>query len=266
MSLTRIATAGVAAAGALGIGALIAALSQAEEKRKELEERANDLAQAYIDAGSNVLSAMSIASRTSDILTGDERKKAKEYADIIGVDLPTAARAMAGDLNALAVVNQIASKAQEENTSIVGENATALERARAAQSATVQENQRQIDAARELNGVVDSANTSFRDQQAVLKGLVEDASSATVQVDDLGNKLFTLPDSTQVLIDAETGDASTDVANFKGDLNSIPKQTVSTVTLVANTAPAYAALDALRRRAEQGITVNVRPGQGRFWE
>lgn len=221
-----IGTAAAGAAGALGLGALIGAFTLANEKREELTEKANELAQAYIDAGSSVLDAMTIAARTSEIITGEERQQALDYAKALGVDLPTAARAMAGDLNALAVVNRIASEAQQENKDIADDQRESVSALTQAQRDQLVENQAAISAGRELNGIVEEANQKFEDQQAVLQGLINDADGATVKVDDLGNKLYELPDGTQIVVEAETGTASTNVDNFKGDLDEIDGKVV----------------------------------------
>lgn len=212
------------AAGAAGMGLLIGAFELAEERRQQLSDRANDLANAYIEAGSNVMSAMSIAARTAEIITGEERDEALEYARVLGVDLPTAARAMAGDVNALAAVNAIAAQATRDAYAAADEQRESLKALTPEQEAKVRADLEAINKARELNGVVDEANQKFQDQQGVLRGLVSDADSAAVSVDALGNQVYELPDGTQIMINAETGQASTDVSNFKGDTDGVIEQ------------------------------------------
>ena len=68
----------IAGGAAVGVGLITSALEGAEERRQVLEDRASDLATAYIEAGTNVLDAMGVASRTSEILTGEERDEAKD--------------------------------------------------------------------------------------------------------------------------------------------------------------------------------------------
>lgn len=216
-----IGTAAAAAAGAAGLGLLVGAFALANEKREELTEKANELAQAYIEAGSSVLDAMTIAARTSEIITGDERQKALEYAEALGVDLPTAARAMAGDLNALATVNRIATDAQRENVEIAEQQKESTQALSTSQLESVKTNQAAISAGRELNGIVEDANLKFQEQQAVLQGLINDADGATVKVDELGNKLYELPDGTQIVVEAETGQATTNVDKFQGDIDKL---------------------------------------------
>lgn len=219
------------AAGALGVGAIVAAFTIANEQRDKLQARANDLATAYIQAGSSVLDAMSIAARTSDILTGDERGEAENYARVLGVDLPTAARAMAGDVNALAVVNKLAAEAQRENLEIADKQRESLKALTPEQQQQIQANSELRLKAEELSGVMTEANSKFEEQQSVLRGLVNDAASASKEVDELGNSVYTLPDGTQIMIDAETGQATTDVSKFKGDLDGVPEIITSTVKI-----------------------------------
>lgn len=209
------------AAGAAGVGLLISAFQAAEERRQQLADRANDLANAYIEAGTNVMDAMSIAARTSEIITGDERKEAEQYAKVLGVDLPTAARAMAGDTNALATVNAIAAQATRDANAAADEQRESLKALTPEQQSKVQADLEAINAARELGQVVSDANQKFNDQQGVLKGIIADADGAAVSVDNLGNQVFELPDGTKIMIDADTKQASTDVSKFQGDTDGV---------------------------------------------
>lgn len=260
-----IATAGLAAAGALGIGALVAAFQVAEEERKKLQERAGDLANAYIQAGTNVLDAVTVAGRTADILIDPEtRKEAEKLRDALGIDLPTAARALAGDTNALALANGIAADSQEEYRELLQKTGSDYKSLSQDEVKRLTQLQAQVDGVRNLNEINGIANETFKAQQGVLVGLINDAESATKEVDALGNAVYTLPDGTQILIDAETGQASTDVSDFKGDLDGIPESVTTRVKVTADTREADAALSRFQRRAAQQVRVPV--GLGRTWE
>lgn len=218
------------AAGAAGIGLLIGAFDQVNEQQEKLRERANDLAQAYIEAGTTALDAMTIASRTGEILTdGETRKQAEDLAKAIGVDLSTAVRALAGDQNALDIANGLVSDSTEEWRGLMEKagtdayNLTTAEKARLDQLSDMRES------TRELNGITESASETFRAQQDVLFGLINSAEGATKEVDELGNTLYSLPDGTQVLVEAKTGQATTDVNKFKGDLDGVPEAVTSRV-------------------------------------
>jgi hypothetical protein len=223
-----------AGAAATGVGLITTALEQAEERRKELEQKANDLASAYIEAGNTVIDAATIASSASSILTDPaEKKKAQELADALGIDLSTAVRTMALDQNALALANGIVSDSEDEYFELMGRRGDyitgGLSTAETKRFNQL-DNQRQKMA--ELNGITDSANDTFKQQQDVLFDLIKDADTATVAVDKFGNELIELPDGTKIVIDAETKTASTNISNFAGDLDKkIP--TVKTIDIVA---------------------------------
>lgn len=260
--------AAVGAAGALGVGALVAAFQQAEEQRKKLEERAADLASAYIDAGTSALDAMTIASRAQDYLTNPEqRKEAEALAKALGVDVADAARALAGDANTLAVANKIVADSDRErldllkqSTDYVSGEFTEAERKRLDQLIA------QKQAVRDLNEVNGIATKGFEDQQRMMRDLIAEAGTATEQIDDLGNKLYTLPDGTQIVISADTGEASFNVDKFKGDVATIPATTTTTARFLVDDQAlrnANRQFDELRRKAEAGITVNMRNVNGR---
>lgn len=223
-----VATAAVAAAGALGIGAITAAFREAEERRKKLEERANDLAKAYIDAGSSVLDTITLAARISDVLTNEEsRKEAEEFAKVVGVDLPTAARVLAGDTNALSIQQGILSRRLRDVTD-KKEEARDNESVSASEIMAIHDQENALYKVKEeLDKVAESNTTAAqkaRDYSNALLGVIDDAEGATTQVDKLGNKLITLPKGEQIVIEARTGQATTNIDRFKGDVAKIPKK------------------------------------------
>lgn len=229
---------GIAAGiAAIAVGGIGAAMETVDEKTAALKERANDMASAFIEAGTNVLDATAIAAAASDVITdSDKRKEVQAYADALGLDFATAARAYVGDANAMAVVDRVGAEARKESREVADEQRSSLEALTVEQQRTLEKNAAALQAQRELTGVVDDANSKFQDQQAVLKGLINDADSATREVDELGNAVFTLPDGTQIMIDAETGQATTDVAKFKGDVDGIPETLTTRVKVVPDTS------------------------------
>lgn len=218
------------AAGAAGLGLIIGAMDVIDERNEALQQRANDLAKAFMDAGTNVMNATAVAAASADVLTdNDKRKEVQAYADALGVDLATAVRAYVGDANAMAVVDKIAADAKAENLAIADKQKGSTKALTDAQLETIKANQAALGAQRELNGVLDEANAKFQTQQAVLQGLINDAQGATKEVDELGNAVYTLPDGTQILVEAKTGQATTDISKFKGDVDGIPEVVTSTV-------------------------------------
>lgn len=218
------------AAGAAGLGLIMGALEVIGEQSEELKKRASEMATAFIDAGTNILDATQIAAATADVITDDDkRKKVQEYADALGVDFATAARAYVGDTNAMAAVDAIAQRTREKLVAISDSMRGSTKQLTSEQWSQIDAGSKLLDAQRELTGVVSDANAKFNDQQAVLQGLINDAQGATKEVDELGNAVYTLPDGTQILVEAKTGQATTDISKFKGDVDGIPEVVTSTV-------------------------------------
>jgi hypothetical protein len=265
-ALGGIAGLAATAAGAAGLGLVIGAMETIEERNKALEARANELAQAYISAGTNILSAMDVASASSAVLTDPEkRKEVQAYADALGIDLPTAVRAYVGDANAMAVVDKVAADAKAENRRMADEQRESLKALTPEQQKAIEANMGAIGAQRELTGVVSDANATFRNQQQVLMGLINDAEGATKEVDELGNAVYSLPDGTQIMIDAETSQATTDVSRFKGDVDGI-KDTVTTTVKVAVDSSAWDKWSPPMKRALISYSAVAADKKGLDWQ
>lgn len=210
------------AAGAAGLGLIIGAMDTMNAKTEELQGRAADMAQAFIEAGSTTLDALTIAASTAELTSDPEkRKRVQEYADALGVDFATAARAYVGDVNAMAAVDAIANDARAKSMDIADEQRKSLKALTPEQQATVEQTSKIVNTQKELHTVVADATSQFNDQQAVLLGLIRDAGKSAVEVDNLGNKLVTLPDGAQILIDADTGVATTKLDKFQGDADGV---------------------------------------------
>lgn len=257
-----IGTAALGVAGALGIGAIVAAFNLADEARQKLQERASDLANAYIEAGSNVLDAMTIATRATEFLADPEKRKETErLSEVLGISMADAARTLAGDMNSLNAANEIVKSNEEERLELMQESANYMsgDYTKADQERLT----RLLDqdaAIRELNEANGMANQTFRDQQQLLVNLINSAEDVTVEIDEVGNSVYNLPDGTQILIDAETGQATTDVSRFKGDLDGVPDQVTSTVRLRVDSS----AWDNYTPRFKTGV-IAVNPQIGRQW-
>ncbi|MEV4738538.1 MULTISPECIES: hypothetical protein [unclassified Microbacterium] len=213
------------AAGAAGIGLLINAFQGIEAERQKLEDRAGSLAQAYIDAGTTVLDTVTLASRVSEVLTDPEKRAdAQKLVDVLGVDLPEAARILAGDTNALATAQDVLA---DKNAKLNDQRATG-KLLTEEEAAALADQQNALDNAGSSLDTYATNNAKAadiaRDYSDALKGMVNDAGDVGVEIDDLGNKLISLPDGKQILIDAETGQATTDVARFKGDTDGVIDQ------------------------------------------
>jgi hypothetical protein len=246
------AIAGLAAAA--GIGLAISGFTAVEEERKKLEERAADLAQAYIDAGSSVLDALTIADRTADILTDPEsRKEAEKLAGVLGGDLALATRLLAGDTAALNEAQTMTAGIENEILDLKHRSLGASAQTKARLAGEISEREAMVDVINREVGVQQQAAQTAQVQSQIYLDLINSTRGVTEEVDELGNRLYTLPDGKQILIDALTGQATANVDGFKGDVDSIVRNVTTTVTAVANTSAVTRAIDSLN-----GRTVYVR--------
>lgn len=258
------------AAGAAGLGLLIGGIETLNKDAEAARQYANDLAQAYIDAGATVLDTITLSSRVADVLTDDDqRAKAQELVDLLGIELPEAARIIAGDTNALATAYK----------TLAGENA-ALQATRddgrlldEQEAAALADRQVQLDSVAEKLGALGAAN-EFAQQRAkdhsdALLGMIADAGTAQEEVDELGNKLYTLPDGHQIMIDAETGLATSNVETFKEDVDGIPRTVKTRAIVEAHVREAQNAINQFITRNEgKSFTLRgrVRVDSGGEWQ
>lgn len=210
------------AAGAAGIGLLVAGFQQLQEQEEARKERVHEWAQAYIDSSNLIIGAAHTVAEVQEIATDPERyAEAKENAKNWGVDVSTAMRAMAGDATALTIAQEnLAAKGDEvaAATERAGGNIKGLDYdMRTARG----EYNLGTKALEELRGEMSEGASIAQQVSSSLLGIVSSSSDAAVEVDELGNRLVTLPDETQVLIDAETGQATQDVSRFKGDTDGM---------------------------------------------
>ncbi|MHC9045821.1 hypothetical protein ACYX8G_14640 [Microbacterium saperdae] len=228
------AVAGLAAA--VGIGLAVSGFEQVGEAEQESRERAAEWAQAFVEAGSRVLSAATTTAKAVDIATDAEKYKiAADNARNWGVDVSVAIAAMAGETWALNAANdslqQSAKKINDEMSEVgiqydwAGESMTDLTTRTAA-------GQRSFD---QLTGEMalgveqaDALSQSLRNTAANTEG-------ATTKVDEFGDAVTTLPDGTRIYVDAETGQATTDLDKIEKKIYGVPDGH-STVTVTADTS------------------------------
>lgn len=226
------AVAGLAAAA--GIGLAVAGFEQTAEAQAAAEERISAWADKYIEAGGRIISASQIIAETQAIATNPERyKEASENAKNWGVDVSTAMRAMAGDSTALEAVRRTLGDTEAE---VAAKSEEAWAKARNVNSdkqRALQEERVELARGKEawaaLTGEMEAGAERADSVSAALRGMIDDAADATIQVDELGNQVVTLPDDTQIFIDAKTGQASQNIERFKGDLASVPASKAVTV-------------------------------------
>lgn len=250
--------AGIAAAG---VGLIGSAFQAAEDDRLKLEERANDLADAYIEAGSTVLDALTVADRTASILTNPEyRKEAEDLAQALGGDLALAVRILAGDTDALAEANTLAAAGQEYLDGLTPQQLNNTGKRKTAIGEEVEQLGLLIDAVDRQNGIQAAAAETAQTQSDILIGLANAAEGATVEVDELGNQLITLPDGKQVLINADTGLATTNIDTFKGDLDGIVEPRVTPIKVRDETKTDMDNI--INRLSNKTVYINTRAREG----
>lgn len=260
-----IATAAVATAGALGLGLITAVIQQQQEEADRLRDRLADAYRKAAEEGRAYLDTATLIANAHDLQfnpdRGDEWAKVQETQRKTGLEMSLLLQANAGDLAALEVVRRRVTEADKEAAD-AGEEAnlfldaqgTKLQQLRNYWDTTGEAAKQQSAAARDASKFT----------QELLIGMINDGQGATKEVDELGNSLYKLPTGEEILISADTGKATTDVSTFKGDLDGIPEQ-LTTRLLVEDSSlsRANAHIDALRRKAEAGITVNMRTVNGR---
>lgn len=215
--------AGLVAAG--GIGLAFSGMEAMNEETQRAAERASEWASRFVEAGSDVVTAAMSAAEVVAIATDSERyKEAGDSAKLWGVDIETATLALSGNKAAMELVEQALDrkrKATEEDARAAQEAAEA----NGSMLASVTPQEVELGKAEAAWKRHTDAMSLGSEQAAVastaLLELVEQADTAAVEVDELGNKLLTLPDGTQVYIDAQTGAASLAVGQFKTDADGV---------------------------------------------
>jgi hypothetical protein len=225
------------AAGAAGVGLLIAAIQNANAEQEKIKERASEWASGFIEAGGRVLSFQERMAGINDVIT-NQYDEAKKNAENWGVSVQTAAAAMSGSEEAI-------SRAQAGIDKM-----TAGAEALAATGGTVTDQFGNITTAgSDLAGMAvagQSALDGFKSSLSQAKdmagasalAMIDQARAtqgATEAVDEFGDTVITLPDGKQVYIDAETGQATQDVDAIDQKIYGI-RDGHSTVTVTADTS------------------------------
>ncbi|PZQ89051.1 MAG: hypothetical protein DI534_09755 [Leifsonia xyli] len=251
-----IPAAAAVAAGAAGIGLVSAALTDANERQKELEEAASEWAQTYIDSAGRVVNAAQQTAMFQAIATDPERyKEAEKNANLWGVSVSTAINAMTGNTWALEEAQASLNKRHDEFAAVLNDNnqkmldeSTALGGWRGA----VQEGQAALDG---ITGAMQLGAQQADAYSDSLRLLAEHTAGATKQIDEFGDTVYTLPDETKVYIDAETGQATQDVDAIEKRIYSLPTST--TLKLDVDTSEADRKLENWRANQRRLLEVKL---------
>lgn len=220
------------AAGAAGIGLLIQAFQNLAEEEDARRDRVGEWAQAYIEAAGQIRDSVASLSAVESIYTDPEKlKKAEDAAKNWGVELSTAVNAMAGDQTALAVVQDNLAT----NTAKVDE---AMEKLGGGRIQGLDYEMRKL---KESTGLGQEAFDMLTAEMAEgeelaasyarsVYDLAMSTGVATGAVDDLGNKIYALPDGTEVVIDAVTGQAYANLDAIENKTTALPDGNVTVTT------------------------------------
>lgn len=213
------------AAGAAGVGLLVAGFQQLQKEEEDRQQSIADWTAAYIDGLSTMSDAVADFAKVEAIYTDKDRyAEAVKNAKNWGTSVSEAVNAMSGDMTSLGVVQEnLASRADTVSAALdaVGGDVRGLNHDMRELRDETSQGQ---DAYDKLTGVMSEAQSRAEQYSASLISLVQNSQSATHEVDAVGNAVYTLPDGKQVLIDAQTGKATADLSKFKGDADGVIDQ------------------------------------------
>ncbi|OJU42017.1 MAG: hypothetical protein BGN97_04485 [Microbacterium sp. 69-10] len=247
------AVAGLAAAA--GIGLAVGGFEQMSDAEQASRERAAEWADAYVEAGSRVLTAAISVARQNDIATDPERfKEASDNAKNWGVDVSTAIAAMAGQAWALNTVNDnlvASSQKVADEMSEVGLQYDWTEESMTDLATRTADGQRAFD---QLTGEMAAGAAQADALSRSLYLTAKNTEGATTVVDEFGDTVTTLPDGTTIYIDAETGQATKDTQALEDKIYGIRDKNVN---ITARTDIDRAAYDAFLREM-RNTTIKIK--------
>lgn len=148
----------------------------------------------------------------------DEWKQVQEDAKTLQLDVNTLIKANAGDLTAQAVVQKEINDYLASSAAYSDKNVTGTEQMTKTASDLRDRWSQVADATRV------QADNAERSRQITSEMLLDAASKAgdvAEQIDEVGNKLISLPDGKEFVIDAKTGQATEDVSRFGKDVDGV---------------------------------------------
>ena len=256
------AVAGLAAAA--GIGLAVKGFEDVDEAQKLAEASAAEWANKFIESGQRVVTSAQQTAGVIEIVTDPEKlNEAKDAAEAWGVETETAILAISGNAPALQVVNDAVERLGV-NAEKAKVEALALSTEMGGTGIAVLPVVRQFDDASARLAVLNDgmAEGSKRAQLASdsLFAMANGAEDAVEQVDELGNKVVTLPDKTQIFIDAQTGLASQNIDRFKGDLATVEETKVVNLRMKVDESE-WLSWQRKPRQFTAGVTV-----RGKEWQ
>lgn len=217
---------GVAAGVGLAGGAFTSMTEQSEQMKENVSENFREMADNGIEAWGSLQSE---TQRLTDAYA-DHEDEIKKIAEITGLSFEQVASAWAGNKDAIDRVTAAYDEALAKQTEFASaEDAEAFKLMWGAAIKPLNDVTDGYDKARE------KAERLAAQQSEIWKSAIAGADEASVEVDEFGNKLVTLPDGTQVLIEAETKVATQNLDKFKGDVDGVPETVKTTAILDMDT-------------------------------
>lgn len=245
------AVAGIAAAA--GIGVVIKAFEDIGLAQEANEQEIADWADAYIEAGSNVLSASQIIAGAQDIITDPEKwRAAQDNAKLWGVTVETAVLAAAGNEPSLRAVER----------ALEGQRDAFVE-ATDAGRLNYEQRDKELGRLAEATGAYGKLSDGIAQGKTradifsqSLVNVATTTEGATTKVDEFGDSVVTLPDGKQIYIDAETGQATQDTDAIEQKVYGIKDKNVNiNVGVVDDTARQME--DIINNLSGRRVTVGV---------
>lgn len=243
--------AGVAAAA--GIGLAIAGFEAVEERQERINELAGEWATNYIESGQRVLTAAQEIAALQQVYT-ESYQDLRDNAEEWGVSQETAALAMIGNEEALIASRESLNARMEESNAINEAYTSTSGDVSLAQQGTNQELINGDSALTELEASYAQAQEQAAAYNSQLVTLATTTAGTTSEVNEFGDTVYTLPDGHQVIIDAETGQASEDVENVQFQVNNMQD---GNVTINAATGPVNASSVNSYVRSNPSVTLRV---------
>ncbi len=216
----------VAILGAAAAAFFASWVDAAENSKQQVSDMYND----FIESGKTFVSENYIATAIQDIQEDtDKWNDALARNRDTGVEIGTVLRAMAGDQNAIAEVHGVYVAQRDEELEKIRRSGKSIE---------------------EQAIAVDGVNAKFGEQVEWIGQVQRNTSNAA--------------DKAAAYRDA-MGGAADNAARVRDIVGQIQDRNI-TVGVSVNNAAFENWWRTVQNRAAQGITVNARPGQGRFWE
>lgn len=204
------AIAGLAAAA--GIGLAVSGFDNVNQASEESRQRASEWAEAFVEAGSTILSSATTTALAISIATDpDKFAQAQENAKNWGVDVSVAINAMAGESWALIAANDALSTSEKRIADEMAEVGMQFDWTKKSMTELGLENRAGREAMNLLNDEMAMGAEQADALSRSLANTAQNTEGATTVVDAFGDAVTTLPDGTTIYIDAETGQATIDV-------------------------------------------------------